>query len=113
MREKDFRPCEVEEHDSGDYRLSFDNFFDYQEVFVEEGWDGSGRDWEGVVQAMLASRRPDALDVLEFDSNEDEFVVFAPSLPPLRDVTDAIRDVVYDLDLLSEMIRRADEQGLL
>ncbi|WP_212831344.1 Imm51 family immunity protein [Catellatospora sp. TT07R-123] len=113
MSSNDFAPCRLIEHESGEYSLLFDDFDDYVDIFDEQGWEGNGYAWEGVVQVMLAERVPEILDQIEFDSETGTFSVTAASEEPLLEVVAVIREAVVDLDVLADAIARAEEQGLL
>ncbi|GAA2401433.1 hypothetical protein Cme02nite_58490 [Catellatospora methionotrophica] len=112
-RDPDFDPCELVEHDSGEFSLTFDDFDDYVDIFDEQGWLGNGYAWEGVVQVLLTDRAPQVLDQVEFDSEADLFSVRAADTEPLLEVAATIRDAIVDLDVLADAITRAEEQGLL
>lgn len=109
----EFEPCTLVEHDSGQFSLTFDDLDDYAEIFEEQGWDGNGYAWEGVVQVLLSERSPAILEELEFDSEAGMFAVYAADAEPLREVAAVIREAVVDLDVLAEVIERAEDQGLL
>jgi hypothetical protein len=112
-RDAEFEPCTLVEHESGQFSLTFDDLDDYAEIFEDQGWEGNGYAWEGVVQTVLSERSPELLEELEFDSEAGMFAVYATDLDPLREVAGVIREAVVDLDMLAEAIERAAGQGLL
>ncbi|MDI1462420.1 Imm51 family immunity protein [Catellatospora sp. KI3] len=109
----DFAPCRLMESESGEYSLIFDDFDDHVDIFDEQGWEGNGYAWEGVVQVMLAERVPEILDQIEFDSETALFSVTARSEDALLEVAAVIREAIGDADVLADAIARAEEQGLL
>jgi hypothetical protein len=107
-----YEPCELIEHEQGQYSLTFTEFELYDDFFKQYGTESGGYAWEAIVKSRIELDRKKELYV-EFDPESDMFAVYGSDLNSLKEIANIIRDLTKNTDKLKETINYASNAGYL
>ncbi|MEM1433845.1 MAG: Imm51 family immunity protein [Pseudomonadota bacterium] len=93
------------------------NVFDHREeslaFFEEQGLQGGGPTWLGLITAALEIESPDTLTSLEFDDESDVLLVSSGSEASLQVVQSYVSLLMSDPAFLDLCIKRGTDEGYL
>jgi hypothetical protein len=81
---------------------------DYLNVFEDYGYGGDGSSWREHIETIIEEYQPGLLDQLEFDEQEDVFLVYADSLYAVRQFMHWVLPYFGDLGKLKKYLSQAD-----
>ena len=81
---------------------------DYLKVFEDYGYGGDGSSWREHIETIIEEYQPGLLDQLEFDEQEDAFLVYADSLPAVQQFMHWVLPYFGDLGKLKKYLSQAD-----
>ena len=88
--------------DAGEYlQMLFD-------ARADEGFEGSGYDWESLARVFIEERCPELSDKLEFDSEAGMFCVYSEDDNALKDFICQFKEACEDDDLIQDLFSRAE-----
>lgn len=82
-----------------------------QDVFdtrAEEGFEGSGYDWESLVKVFLEERKPDLIEKVKFDSKSSMFCVYSEDVAALREFIVSFKNACENKALILDLFSRAE-----
>lgn len=82
-----------------------------QELFdtrADEGFQGSGYDWESLAQVFFDEKCPDLQEKINFDSEADTFCLFSHDKEALADFILQFKRACEDKALISDLFSRAE-----
>ena len=82
-----------------------------QEVFntrANEGFEGSGYDWESLAQVFLAERCSDLQDKIDFDPEASMFCAYSKDKDALADFILQFKKACEDRSLILDLFSRAE-----
>jgi hypothetical protein len=81
---------------------------DYLSLFEKYGFSGNGYSLDEHIQVVIRLRDPDLLNHLEFDSNSNEFLVWADSEHTVQRFMDAVLPVFGNAASMETYLKQAD-----
>jgi ribulose 1,5-bisphosphate synthetase/thiazole synthase len=78
-------------------------------IFEERELQGGGYTWEGIVQALIEMRMPEALDDLDIGAEADNMYAYSSDRDLLERVADLMREAAADHALLIAAIEHAGD----
>ena len=93
------------------YSLLFDNFSSCESIFIEEGHEGSGYDWESVVAFVVQKDHPALHDKISYHSESSMFVAYGYNKEALTEAGRIIDDLIENKDKLRKIIREIPESN--
>ena len=108
----DYAPCQLVEHEAGQYSLIFTDFDPTQATFADHDLEGGGYDWAAVVDALVRMKARKLQKKIEYDPEAGMFAAYSNDQDALKTVAGLIRAAIADPALLSEAIEKADPDML-
>ena len=84
------------------------NMDEYLNLFEDHGYGGTGLAWREHIETIIEEYQPGLLDQLEFDEQEDAFLVYADSLYAVRQFMHWVLPYFGDLGKLKKYLSQAD-----
>ncbi len=78
-----------------------------QEIFAEQGWEGSGYDWESLARVFLEERCPDLIEKVHFDPEADMFCAYSDDMEAMRFFIRSFRQICEDRVCAADLLSRA------
>lgn len=82
-----------------------------QEVFdsrADEGFEGSGYDWEGLAKVFLDEKCPELISEINFDSEAGMFCVYSKNIEALQKFILNFKNACMDKTLIFDLFSRAE-----
>lgn len=82
-----------------------------QEVFdtrADEGFEGSGYDWESLAKVFLKEKCSDLIEKINFDSEAGMFCVYSKNIEALREFIRGFKNACMDKTLILDLFSRAE-----
>ena len=76
----------------------------------EEGFDGSGYDWESLAQVFLQEKAPDLIDKIDFDSERLCFVAYSADKDAMKRFILMFKDICENDELITDIFSRTAPQ---
>jgi hypothetical protein len=103
---KAFLPGKLVKHDEGRFSLVFTDFV-HDDVFEEQGLQGGGYTWHGLVDHVLKNDAPLALKLLDFDPEASMFAALSKDLWALHECAKALQKL-QDKEVLRKIAKTVD-----
>ena len=82
------------------------------EFFNEQGLEGNGHTWGGVVESIIRLEMPDSYDQLTLSPEADDLLVTCDERPPLERLSEFVRRYAADESLMARAIENGDPEWL-
>lgn len=109
----DWIPCRHIDYgeDMGDprYGIMFDDFETTQEALEEQGFEGGGYTWHGIVEALIRTKHPNFISDISYDPEGSMFCARSSNLGALQCVANCIRNAITDPSVLEYALENADD----
>ena len=86
---------------------------EYLDLFEKYGFSGNGPSLDEHIQAVIKSNDPELLNHLEFDSNSNEFLVWADSEDAVQRFMNAVLPVFGNADSMEAYLKQADSEAFM
>ena len=99
----------VDHEDSSSVCLNVGEYL--QEVFdtrSEEGFEGSGYDWESLAKVFLEEKMPDLIGKVKFDPESSMFCAYSENAAALREFVAGFKNACEDKALILDLFSRAE-----
>ncbi|MBC8085394.1 MAG: hypothetical protein H7Z21_19520 [Hymenobacter sp.] len=81
---------------------------DYYALFEKYGFSGSGSSWVEHITTIVEEFQPALLDHLEFDEEDETFLVYADSEAAATQFLDLVQPIFADLGTLNKYFSQVD-----
>ena len=103
-----FDISEIATDDGVTYYLSSAQFQNYEDAFVECGYEGGGYDWEAVARQVIREKASYLEDQVKFDPEASMFTAYGSDRNLLLELGKLMREVFGNRQALIDAINAAD-----